>query len=270
MNSFDLLWCGEYSQDWENEPHEHSFFQMILVTGGSALAKADGQEWELAAGKLLLIRPHCLHGIRRGNAFHVYDAKFEVHDSVLLSALQQLPQLTEVEDFQKMKLYFQWMMQEGEARQPFYPQIVSSYFWMILIQLLRPGCPSPEISATIQAGQHRTYKGIDIQKVESFIRENYMRQIALEDLTALAGCSKTTLIQAFKEVFGNTPFGYIIQTRLQKAKELLAGTDASISQISDLIGFQSVHYFSRFFKEKEGCSPLEFRTKYGGNHFLTF
>ncbi len=270
MNSFDLLWCGEYSQDWENEPHEHSFFQMILVTGGSARAKADGQEWELSPGKLLLIRPRCLHGIRRGNAFHVYDAKFEVHDPALLAALQQLPQLTEAEDFQKMKLYFQWMMQEGEARQPFCHQIVSSYFWMILVQLLRPGCPSPEMAAAAQTEQPRTYKGIHIQKVERFIRENYVRQITLEDLTALAGCSKTTLIQVFKETFGCTPFGYIIQIRLQKAKELLAGTDASVSQISDLIGFQSVHYFSRFFKEKEGYSPLEFRAKYAGNRFLAF
>lgn len=270
MNSFDLLWCGEYSQDWENEPHEHGFFQMILVTGGSARALADGQEWELGAGKLLLLRPRCLHGIRRGNAFHVYDAKFEVHDPALLAALQRLPLLTEAEDFQKMKLYFQWMMEEGQARQPFYSQIVSSYFWMILIQLLRPGCPSPEMAEAHGTDQPRTYKGIDIQKVERFIRENYVRPITLEDLTALAGCSKTTLIQAFKEVYGSTPFGCIIRTRLQKAKELLAGTDASISQISDLIGFQSVHYFSRFFKEKEGCSPLEFRAKYKGNRFLTF
>ena len=201
MNSFDLLWCGEYSQDWENEPHEHGFFQIILVTGGSARANADGQEWELTPGKLLLI--------------------------------------------------------------------LSSYFWMILIQLLRPGCPSPEMAAA-ETRQPQTYKGIHIQKVERFIRESYMRQIALEDLTALAGCSKTTLIQAFKEVYGSTPFGYIIQIRLQKAKELLVGTDAGISQISDLIGFQSVHYFSRFFKEKEGYSPMEFRAKYAGNRFLAF
>ncbi|RKJ20852.1 AraC family transcriptional regulator [bacterium D16-50] len=269
MNSFDLLWCGEYSQDWENEPHEHGFFQIILVTGGSARANADGQEWELTPGKLLLIRPRCPHGIRRGNAFHVYDAKFEVHDSGLLTALQHLPLLAEPEDFQKMKLYFQWIMREGDARQPFYPQIISSYFWMILIQLLRPGCPSPEMAAA-ETRQPQTYKGIHIQKVERFIRESYMRQITLEDLTALAGCSKTTLIQAFKEVYGSTPFGYIIQIRLQKAKELLVGTDAGISQISDLIGFQSVHYFSRFFKEKEGYSPMEFRAKYAGNRFLTF
>ena len=124
--------------------------------------------------------------------------------------------------------------------------------------------------AAAETRQPQTYKGIHIQKVERFIRESYMRQITLEDLTALAGCSKTTLIQAFKEVYGSTPFGYIIQIRLQKAKELLVGTDAGISQISDLIGFQSVHYFSRFFKEKEGYSPMEFRAKYAGNRFLTF
>ncbi len=270
MNSFDLLWCGEYSQDWENEPHEHNFFQMILTVGGSAAADMDGEGWNLEPGRLALIPPHCLHGIHRGHAFHVYDAKFEVHDPTLLQALQKLPPVTEVEDFQRMKLYFQWIMREGETLQPFYMQMISSYFWMILTQLLRPGQDMSETAMTARFESPQMYKGMDVRQIERFIRENYVRQITLDDLTSVASCNKTTLIQAFKEIYGTTPFDYIIQIRLQKAKELLVNTDTSISEISNLIGFRSVHYFSRFFKEKEHYSPLEFRRKYAGNRFLTF
>lgn len=270
MNDFDLLWCGEYSQDWENELHEHNFYQIILVTGGSACAEIDGKQWQLEAGMLALIPPQCPHGIHSGNAFHVYDAKFDAHDLRLNRQLNTLPQVMEPEDFQMIKTYFQWMIWEGEAQQPFYYQTVSCYFWMILLRLLRPGPGPSETALSARPEKPLICKGIDVGKIEHYIRENYVRPLTLDDLTAAANCSKTTLIQAFKEVYGITPFGYIIQTRLQKARELLINTDISVSEISDLIGFASVHYFSRFFKEKEHYSPLEFRAKYSKNHFLTF
>lgn len=270
MNSFDLLWCGEYSQDWENALHEHNFYQMILVTGGSALADLNGKEFRLEAGMLALIQPRCPHGIHSGNAFHVYDAKFDAHDPQLVQQLKTLPQIMEPEDFQMIKTYFQWMMREGEAKQPFYPQTISCYFWMILVRLLRPGTILSETALAARPENPLICKGIDVGKLEHYIRENYVQPLTLDDLTAVANCNKTTLIQAFKEVYGITPFGYIIQIRLQKARELLVNTDISVSEISDLVGFASVHYFSRFFKEKEHYSPLEFRAKYSKNHFLTF
>jgi AraC-like DNA-binding protein len=58
--------------------------------------------------------------------------------------------------------------------------------------------------------------------------------------------------------------------RLFKAKELLKYSDMNITQISEQTGFQSLHYFSRFFTQKEGISPYEFRQKYGRNICLYF
>ena len=103
-----------------------------------------------------------------------------------------------------------------------------------------------------------------------YIDFNYSRIISLEDLSTLAGVNKTTLISIFKEVYGTTPIRYINRIRLRKAKELLVNTDTSVSEIADLVGFQSIHYFSRFFKAKENCTPMEYRMRNGQSRYFNF
>lgn len=103
-----------------------------------------------------------------------------------------------------------------------------------------------------------------------YIDFNYSRIISLEDLSTLAGVNKTTLISIFKEVYGTTPIRYINRIRLHKAKELLVNTDTSVSEIADLVGFQSIHYFSRFFKAKENCTPMEYRMRNGQSRYFSF
>lgn len=270
MNNVEIMWCGEYLQDWENEPHEHEFFQMVIVTGGKAKATVSGTEQTLEAGKLLLLRPGCQHGIHSEEAFHVYDAKFQVQDSQMRKQLMNMPSVLEMENFQRIKVYFQRILKESEDRKPYYKQMSACYFWIILVELLRPKTKEQEPEVTTEAENQAVYKNVEIWKVERFIRDNYAGQITLDTLMDVANCNKTTLIQVFKEIYGKTPFSYIIQVRLQKAKDLLVNTDISVSEISNMTGFQSVHYFSRFFKEREGYSPLEYRVKYSKNRFYTF
>jgi transcriptional regulator GlxA family with amidase domain len=63
----------------------------------------------------------------------------------------------------------------------------------------------------------------------------------------------------FKKYTGISPGQYHLQLRLIRAKELLISTDQSIKEISYDLGFQSIYYFSRIFKNKLGVSPSEIR-----------
>ncbi len=278
MNGYDILWCGKYSQDWENKLHEHTFFQMVVVSEGDAQVQADDQMLEARAGDVLLFRPQTLHGIspreeKRGT-LRLYDVKFDVNEAGLFQKLWELPVLRHLDDVQTVKYYFNRIMAESEKKPPFYMRTISCYLWMILLMLLRPqtqeeqealsALPEPEGSVPVRQ------RNIDIAGVERYIQENYIHNITLDTLSQVARSNKTSLTQAFKEVYGTTPLRYIIQLRLKKAKELLVETNISISEISELVGFQTIHYFSRFFKEKEHCSPLEYRMRNAGNRFYTF
>ena len=52
---------------------------------------------------------------------------------------------------------------------------------------------------------------------------------------------------------------YVNWVRIERAKILLAVTDKSITDIAEAVGFGSVHYFSRFFKDKEKLTPNDYR-----------
>jgi len=55
------------------------------------------------------------------------------------------------------------------------------------------------------------------------------------------------------------PKAYFISLKIEEAKRLLSETPMNVTEISQMLGFSSVHYFSRLFKSKTGMTPTEYR-----------
>jgi len=81
----------------------------------------------------------------------------------------------------------------------------------------------------------------------------------IEDLAKKHNVTTNHLINSFKKSMGVTPGQYIIDFRMNKAKELLLHTDYTVFKISRLVGYANNEYFSRLFKKHVGISPLKFR-----------
>lgn len=92
-----------------------------------------------------------------------------------------------------------------------------------------------------------------------YINKNFQAKLSLSLLAEINCCSTQTLINRFKSQIGKTPFEYINELRVKRAKDLLINTDFSIGQISELCGYENVYYFSNVFKKAIGISPLKFR-----------
>lgn len=92
-----------------------------------------------------------------------------------------------------------------------------------------------------------------------YIRNNYSRQISLEDIAEYAGISRIYLSQLFKKETGKNIRDYLAEYRLSKAKELLLTSNLKIYTISELCGFGSAQYFNRIFKKMTGFSPYQFK-----------
>lgn len=264
MNSLDLLQCSEHTCTWEEEEKKPCFFRLLAVSNGDVQIELGKCNIFLKSRDMLLLQPgiHCkIRGKSKGGEkIHVYDVCFTVQDSQLLACLQKQTRTVTIKDFHAICSCMQWIMQEYEEKHTLYAQLSRCYFWMILMKMIRPDevalmVPGGEVQAEVPAVQQE----MDMCKVERYCKENYAGQISLEELAALVNLNKTTLLANFKEQYGTTPHHYIIQLRLKKAKELLNDTDYRISEISEKVGFNSVHYFSRFFKAKEQYSPAEYR-----------
>jgi AraC-like DNA-binding protein len=81
----------------------------------------------------------------------------------------------------------------------------------------------------------------------------------LEHISRQIGFSRFYFIRAFRRAFGITPHQYLTQRRIERAKELLAFSDLSITDICFAVGFQSLGSFSDLFRRHVGHSPSAHR-----------
>lgn len=274
MNACSVLWCGKYKQDWENGIHEHNFFQLIIVTAGHGYVLLDDERIEISAQYAVLVHPGQSHAVicTDKDPLQLCDIKFSIRDPAFFADVNALPAYLVLEDFSWYLYCFDTIIHESQNQAPYYFSLICDELYRLLVHLLRDQHEAFKTNDTPPLGQAdiATYHGVDVRALMQYIYFNYSHIITLDDLSEAAGINKTTLITLFKELYGTTPIRYINQLRMQKAKELLSNTDTSIGEIADLIGFQSIHYFSRFFKTKESCTPLEYRMRHSQSRYYSF
>lgn len=100
-----------------------------------------------------------------------------------------------------------------------------------------------------------------VQKVEAYIRNHIAEEITLNTLAKLVHFNPSYLSRFYKAATGKTISTFIREAKIMKAKEFLKHSDKKIGDISKLLGFESVGYFTVFFKKQEGVTPKEYRNQ---------
>ena len=102
-----------------------------------------------------------------------------------------------------------------------------------------------------------------ITRAVNYINANISTELTIEQIAKEIFVSKYHLCRSFKRSFGVSIMKYILSQRITLAKEQLANTDMSCSDISMMMGFSSFSYFCRVFKQQEGITPNRYRQIYG-------
>lgn len=87
------------------------------------------------------------------------------------------------------------------------------------------------------------------------------KDIEIEDYAKSRHMSCCWFIRCFKQQMGVPPLKYLTQIRINRARELLTGTDYTISEISEIAGYNNPLYFSKLFKKQTGVSPKAYRER---------
>jgi AraC family transcriptional regulator len=108
-----------------------------------------------------------------------------------------------------------------------------------------------------------TYKGGLSQRqllhILNYIQEHLDRDIKLADLANQLDMSQFHFIDLFKQSVGTTPYQYLLQQRIERAKQLLKEGDRSIIDIALLCGFNSHSHLSKQFRQLTGITPKQYR-----------
>ena len=100
-----------------------------------------------------------------------------------------------------------------------------------------------------------------IQRLLLYCDTNYTEPITLETASTALYLSKYHICHIFQENLHTSFHQYITDLRVEKAKDLLAGTEGSIADISAQAGFGTIRGLNRQFLSKTGMTPTEYRSK---------
>jgi transcriptional regulator GlxA family with amidase domain len=93
------------------------------------------------------------------------------------------------------------------------------------------------------------------------LREAPEQPMSIREVARSAAMSPFHFIRQFHAVFGETPHQYRIQARLDRAKHLLATSDASVTDVCMEVGFSSLGSFSDLFARRVGAAPSTYRRR---------
>jgi len=98
-----------------------------------------------------------------------------------------------------------------------------------------------------------------VEKAENYIEMNFAEDISMEELAGKLHVHPSHLMRAFKKAKGMTISHYRNLRRVKEAKELIVFSNLSMTEIAIMVGFNNSQYFSKFFKDVEGVTPVEYR-----------
>ena len=144
------------------------------------------------------------------------------------------------------------MIRELQLQRVNYEDMISLYMHHILITINR----------YIKEGRETKNDTInDIERAAHYFKDNYNKQISIEQYAEEHLMSVNWFIHSFKGIMKMSPMQYIISLRISMAKGYLENSAKNISEISNEVGYDNALYFSRLFRKYTGMTPTEYRKR---------
>lgn len=138
--------------------------------------------------------------------------------------------------------------------------LVNTFLHNEKLSIQRCACLLQEILLDICLDASDKTKSSPINASLEYIHSFFTETINIPYLAGLENLSNSRYVTVFKKHMGKSPSEYIIELRLQLAKNMLDSTNMSIKQISKYVGYNDQYFFSRIFKKHLGISPQKYRS----------
>ena len=103
---------------------------------------------------------------------------------------------------------------------------------------------------------------VHLRRAKDLMDREYARELDVPALAREAHASRAHFVRSFKKAFGETPHQYLLQRRIERAKELLRSTGMSVTEVSIEVGFRSLGSFSAAFRTLVGEPPSDYAKRW--------
>jgi AraC family transcriptional regulator len=214
-----------------------------------------------AQGSLILLRPGTSDRIRW--AAPSRRVVVPIEEELMLRAAQELDRTAisnfenrwELQDYQ-LRLLLTEMAREMESRWStgtLYNDLLSM---SLAVALVRKYSGDARPSAPVKGGMPASR----LKRVLEYVETNSDRDLQLDDLAQVAEMSRFHFAKLFRSSMGTTPYQYLLDQRLQRAKALLRIGSRSVAEVAAETGFLNASHFSRVFRKHIGVTPSTWKS----------
>ncbi len=256
-------------REWTNNEDVHDFPEIFYVENGYQTTCIDGKQIHLDAGQMVIYAPNAYHGpttppAKRTGACVVGIVSFianapqleKLYNRVItLSAAQQQMYLEIMTKSMRLfgcklggGLVSELPQTEENLREL---QRLKNMLEMFLLDLNNVSFEVP----TPSGSNRDNLKQDQMREITEYMLAHIDETLTLDKISRALGFSVSKLRRLVYEQKGCGPIAYFIDLKIDEAKHLIRRTSMNITEISEKLGFSSLHYFSKQFKNKTGRSP---------------
>lgn len=262
--NLQVFWVAKHTA-FDVGAHTHDFYHMVFCRKKGGTITINNTVYTARQDHVYLMRPGVLHSMTRGDDMKLIEIKFIVDDENLQNAIATLPVEFTFFDVAFLKSILNQTAKEALSGLAYGDETTNSAFKIFLAYALREfsankplTSPSEEVTLPPAKPLGKENADIMILNLRDYVEKHIKDEITLVDLANLVYFNPTYFVKRFKILWGVSPMKFVCETRINKSKELLLLGNLSVSQIAEECGFNSLHYFSRTFKQQEGVSPTEY------------
>lgn len=246
---------AKYGGDWHSVPHTHNHMELFFIVGGKGQFLIDEQLYPVDVNNLVIINPNIVHTEVSLNAQPLEYIVLGIEGIQLAGSDTSDRQFNILDHFESVEISscLRNILREMEQKNTGYEDVCQAYMEILIIRLMRNITLAVPTESQVVSGNRQC------ASVKRYIDLHFKEALTLEQLAEDAHMNKYYLSHAFKREYGISPINYMITKRIEESKYLLAETDLSMSQISQLLGFSSLSYFSQVFRRTQATTPMEYR-----------
>ena len=261
----------EYTKDFAYSGEFHDFWELVYTDKEELVITAGVHELTLPSGHLYLHKPMEFHNLRCNGE--------KAANSVIVSFSSACPQLFTVAGkpllcpkickkllamiITEAKAVFSTPLGEAHISQlirkdvqPFgAEQLIRLHLEEFLIRLIREYAESVNNEIPIIIDDDDNSK---LAEICSYLEHNIENKVTFSSLCAHFSMSESSMKKLFREGIGSGAMDYYNRCKIDKAKQLIREKNINFTEIADRLGYNSVQYFSRHFKQSTGMTPSQY------------
>lgn len=259
----------EFKKDFSTKNEKHPFYELLFVNKGKIHVSSDDYTGVVSKNEMI---------IHRANTLHSLSCESDSEPSVIIigfgcnsSAINCFSKAPLILGESKIKKLAEIVKEGRNVFAPPYnvpvydmkkkrnqlfasEQMLKILLEYFLIKLIR----EHDFNEKAEDGNESP---LLINEIITYVNDNFLERITIDELAFLFKTNRATICKEFKLNTGKTVVEFINDKKFDIAKTKILSSSYTFTKIAEELNFESIHYFTRFFKKMSGMTPKEFRGK---------